>query len=53
MITVNGPEPLEYRQGTIDYTHYVDKQLKPVADGILPFIGRDFDSLASAQAQLF
>ncbi len=42
LITVNGPEPHEYRNSPIDYQHYIDKQLKPIADAILPFIGTDF-----------
>ncbi|MDG3088322.1 DNA polymerase II [Vibrio hannami] len=53
MITVNGPEPAEYRQSPIDYQHYIDKQLKPVADAILPFIGLDFESLNAPQLGLF
>ncbi|WP_375750189.1 DNA polymerase II [Vibrio sp. HN007] len=53
VITVNGPEPAEYRQSPIDYQHYIDKQLKPVADAILPFIGLDFESLNAPQLGLF
>ncbi|WP_370977926.1 DNA polymerase II [Agaribacterium sp. ZY112] len=51
--TVNGPQALEHQQGLIDYQHYIDKQLRPVADGILPFIGLSFDELAEAQLGLF
>ncbi len=53
LITVNGPEPVEYRQSKIDYDHYITKQLKPIADGVLPFIGLDFDALTSNQGELF
>lgn len=53
LITMNGPEPKEYRQSPIDYQHYIDKQLKPVADAILPFIGLDFDTLNAPQLGLF
>ncbi|CAE6895233.1 COG0417 DNA polymerase elongation subunit (family B) [Vibrio sp. B1FLJ16] len=53
VITVNGPEPHEYRNSPIDYQHYVDKQLKPVADAILPFIGTDFETLSAPQMGLF
>ncbi|WP_434360608.1 DNA polymerase II [Parasalinivibrio latis] len=52
-MTVNGPEPKEALQSPLDYQHYVDKQLRPIADGILPFIGKDFDNLASPQLGLF
>ncbi len=53
VMTVSGPEPLENRVSEIDYEHYIAKQLKPIADAILPFIDLDFDALASAQAVLF
>ncbi|MGO1247535.1 MAG: DNA polymerase II [Oceanisphaera sp.] len=53
VITVNGPEPLEYLQSIIDYQHYVDRQIKPVADAILPFIGLSFDAISGQQLGLF
>ncbi|MGF1681881.1 DNA polymerase II [Photobacterium minamisatsumaniensis] len=53
VITINGPEPVEAQQSLIDYDHYVDKQLKPVADGILPFIGKHFDEITAPQIDLF
>ncbi|WP_160153761.1 DNA polymerase II [Microbulbifer sp. ALW1] len=53
VITLNGPEPVDYLQSPIDYQHYIDKQLKPVADAILPFIDLDFDSLVDGQLGLF
>ncbi|WP_036798159.1 DNA polymerase II [Photobacterium marinum] len=53
LITLNGPEPKEALQSPVDYGHYVDKQLKPVADGILPFIGKNFDEITAPQLGLF
>ncbi|WP_394247207.1 DNA polymerase II [Vibrio profundi] len=53
LITLNGPEPKEYRQSAIDYQHYIDKQLKPVAEAILPFIGLDFEQICAPQLGLF
>ncbi|MEZ9229862.1 DNA polymerase II [Vibrio amylolyticus] len=53
LITVNGPEPKEYIKSAIDYQHYIDKQLKPVADAILPFIELDFTRLSEPQLGLF
>ncbi|MGR5070349.1 DNA polymerase II [Vibrio alfacsensis] len=53
VITVNGPEPYEYCRSPLDYQHYIDKQLKPVADAILPFIGTDFEQLSAPQMGLF
>ncbi len=53
VITTAGPEPLESRHSPIDYGHYVTRQLKPVADAILPFVGDDFESLVDGQLGLF
>ncbi|WP_416305969.1 DNA polymerase II [Neptunicella sp. SCSIO 80796] len=53
VITLNGPEPLEYLTSPIDYDHYIERQIRPVAEGILPFIGLDFEQLTSDQLGLF
>ena len=53
VITVNGPQPVDYQTSQIDYEHYVDKQIKPIAEGILPFIGLSFEDLTSQQMGLF
>ncbi|MBN2567513.1 DNA polymerase II [Candidatus Woesearchaeota archaeon] len=44
-MTENGPEPVEMLTSRIDYAHYIEKQLKPIADSVLCFFGTDFDSL--------
>ncbi|MGL5127608.1 MAG: DNA polymerase domain-containing protein, partial [Aeromonas popoffii] len=53
LMTLGGPEPLEYRRSAIDYEHYIDKQLRPIADAILPFIGESFDRICGQQLDLF
>jgi DNA polymerase-2 len=53
VMTVAGPEPLEARRSMIDYEHYLARQLQPVADAILPFVGDDFATLTSRQQSLF
>ncbi len=53
VMTVAGPEPVEYRQNPLDYEHYIEKQLQPVADAILPFVGLSFEQLINAQMGLF
>jgi DNA polymerase-2 len=53
VITINGPEPIEYLFSQIDYEHYVDKQIKPIAEGILPFINLCFEEMTSQQMGLF
>jgi DNA polymerase-2 len=53
VITLTGPEPLETRAALIDYDHYLMRQLKPVADAILPFVQDDFTTLVGGQLGLF
>jgi len=53
VITVNGPQPIEYLTSQIDYDHYVDKQIRPIAEGILPFINLSFEDMTSQQMGLF
>ena len=53
VITTAGPEPMENLQSPIDYEHYLSRQLQPVADAILPFVGDDFATLTGRQLQLF
>jgi DNA polymerase-2 len=52
-ITKNGPQPLEKLSAPIDYEHYADSQLRPVADSILLWMGSDFDDVVSGQTELF
>ncbi|MFT5421996.1 MAG: DNA polymerase-2 [Candidatus Endobugula sp.] len=52
LITLNGPEPMEYRSSTIDYQHYIDKQIKPIADSILCFLGDSFEGMVQKQIAL-
>jgi DNA polymerase-2 len=53
LITQNGPQPEQHQTAAIDYQHYIDKQLKPVAEAILPFIGLTFENIVSDQIDLF
>ncbi|RRC98395.1 DNA polymerase II [Amphritea balenae] len=53
LITVNGPEPLQFASSPINYQHYLDRQLAPVVDTILVFLGQDFESLCAPQFKLF
>lgn len=53
LLTVNGPEPQEYCHSEIDYQQYIDKQLKPIAEAILPVLGKDFNLITSDQMSLF
>lgn len=60
VITTNGPEPvgsyevdLSLLQSSIDYQHYIDKQLSPVADSILYFLDESLTQLVDQQLSLF
>nr|WP_281283513.1 DNA polymerase II [Thiospirochaeta perfilievii] len=54
VISVDGPTPLSMKTTNLDYDHYIDKQLKPIADSILPFIEKDFETVAfNKQPELF
>ncbi len=53
VMTTAGPEPLENLHSPIDYDHYIERQLEPIADGILPFLHDDFATLINGQMGLF
>jgi DNA polymerase II len=53
VITTAGAEPANHPQAPLDYQHYVDRQLAPVADGILGFVGTSFSALTDKQIGLF
>lgn len=53
VMTTAGPEPLENWHSPIDHEHYLSRQLQPVADAILPFVGDDFGILTGRQLLLF
>ncbi len=55
VITEDGPEPIQNKKHKIDYNHYINKQLKPIADSILIFYNKKFDDLikGSRQVSLF
>ncbi len=53
LITVNGPEPQVCQVSTIDYGHYIDRQLQPIADSVLYFLGTSFASITDRQLSLF
>ena len=53
VITLDGPimatqKPLKY-----NLQHYLEKQLAPIADSILPVLNMSFDQFLSGQANLF
>ena len=53
LITLNGAEPIENKPENIDYQHYADKQLAPVADSILRFKDTSFELITQRQMGVF
>ncbi len=54
-ITKAGPEPLQKLQHPLDYDHYIEKQIAPIANQILSLFGKNFEEImkGSKQAKLF
>jgi DNA polymerase-2 len=50
-ITVEGPEPIQKLKHKIDYEHYIDKQIKPLADSVLVFYNLKFDDILKGNRQ--
>ena len=55
VMTENGPEPIQNITSKIDYEHYIEKQIKPLADSVLVFFNQKFDDIikGSKQTNLF
>ena len=54
-ITTSGPEPKQILKHKLDYEHYIEKQIKPIAETILIFFNVSFDDIikGSKQTKLF
>lgn len=48
IITKQGPVPVELNPSDLDYQHYIDKQIKPIADSVLGLLGKSFDSIVNS-----
>ena len=53
VMTTRGPESLDARTAPIDVEHYLLKQLAPVCDVVLQFVGTSFERIAGSQTSLF
>lgn len=53
VITKRGPVPVELKHTDIDYDHYIEKQLKPIADSVLVLLGESFDSIVQSDQLSF
>ena len=53
VITLTGAETLECQNSKLDYDHYIEKQLTPIADTILNAIGSSMEAITGQQQDLF
>ena len=54
VMTRRGPVPWALPHEDLDYTHYIEKQLKPIADAVLQFLGLSFSEIIGGrQLKLF
>ena len=44
-MTVSGPQPVSLCKEEPDYEHYLEKQIRPLAEAILPYMGLTFDEI--------
>ncbi len=51
-MTYNGPEPIQKLESPIDHEHYVQKQIRPVAEPLLKLLGLDFAKVIGDDRQL-
>lgn len=47
VITQRGPIPIQLKHNDIDYDHYIEKQLKPIADSVLVLLDKNFDDIVN------
>ncbi len=52
VVTTDGPEPADERRHPIDYEHYVERQLRAVAEPVLLLLGQDWDDVSGSRKQL-
>lgn len=53
VITTSGPEAIACQESPLDYEHYLNKQLMPVADSILYFLKQSMHEILESQLSLF
>jgi len=51
VITTAGPEPVSEQVSPVDHEHYVQKQIRPVAEPVLALLRLDFDRVIGDESQ--
>ena len=52
VMTLDGPEAVGFQKSKMDYEHYVEKQIKPLAEAVLVFFDLTFDDVLKASKQV-
>ncbi len=52
VITTSGPEPAEEQGSPFDHQHYVDKQIRPIAEPVLEILDLDFETVIGDATQI-
>lgn len=53
VITMSGAETLECQKSKLDYEHYIERQLTPIADTILTAVNSSMEAVTGQQQNLF
>ncbi len=53
VITKRGPVPVELKHNDIDYQHYINKQIQPIADSVLVLLDKSFDGIVKTDQLSF
>ena len=51
VITKEGPQPIKKILAPLDYDHYIEKQIKPIADSVLGLQGQSFEDVLKGSKQ--
>jgi DNA polymerase-2 len=52
VMTSAGPQPAASRTAPIDHAHYIDKQIRPIAEQVFPHLGLAFDEASGEARQM-
>ena len=52
VMTASGPQPAAAVTAPIDHAHYVDKQIRPIAEQVFPHLGLSFDEALGEARQM-
>jgi len=52
VMTLRGPIPIDLPHDDLDYNHYIQKQLKPIADAVLLFFDQSFTGIMGGRQMM-